>query len=95
MWIESSRRGFNRGGILIDASDVRAALEEGESVSASSERAVQDMLNVAEQLGDLVSENWRVKGWKCGWLGHRNGVNLVSMQPVSQVFDKLRVVQPA
>jgi hypothetical protein len=41
-------------------------LEEGESVSASSERAVQDVPSVAEQLGDLAGENRRVKGWESG-----------------------------
>ena len=95
MWLEMPRRRFNCRGILIDTGDVSAALEKGESVSASSERAVQDVPSVAEQLGDLVCENWRVKGWKSGRLGHRNAVNLVSRRPVSQVFDKLRVVQPA
>ena len=95
MRFESLGGGVDSGGILIDAGDVSATLEEGESMSASSERAVQNVPSVAEQLGDLVSENWRVKGWKSGWLSHRNGVNLVSRQPVSQVFAKLRVVQPA
>jgi hypothetical protein len=63
---ESSRRGVDRGGILIDTGDVSTSLEEGESVPASSERAVQNVPSVAEQLGDLVCENWRVKGWKSG-----------------------------
>ena len=63
---KSSRRGVDRGGILIDTGDVNTSLEEGESVSASSERAVQNVPSVAEQLGDLVCENWRVKGWKSG-----------------------------
>jgi hypothetical protein len=59
-------RGFDSRGILIDAGDAGALLEEGESVTASSERAVQDVPSVAEQLGDLAGENRRVKGWECG-----------------------------
>ena len=66
MRFESSRGRFNRGRILIDAGDVSAALEEGDSVSAPSERAVQNVPSVAEQLGDLAGEYRRVKGWKSG-----------------------------
>jgi hypothetical protein len=40
-----------------------ALLEEGEGVPASSERTVQDVPSVAEQLGDLAGENRLVKGW--------------------------------
>jgi hypothetical protein len=95
MRLEPARGRVDCCRILVDAGDVCAALEEGEGVSASSERAVQDVPSVAEQLGDLVGENWRVKGWKSGWLGHRNAVILVSRRPARQVFGKLRVVQPA
>jgi hypothetical protein len=95
MRLEAARSRVDSRRILVDAGDVSAALEEGEGVSASSERAVQDVPSVAEQLGDLVGENWRVKGWKSGWLGHRNAVILVSRRPARQVFGKLRVVQPA
>jgi len=38
---------------------------------ASSERTVQNVPSVAEQLGDLAGENRRVKGWESGRLGHR------------------------
>lgn len=58
--------GINGVGILIDAGDVGAVLEEGECVTASSKRAVQNVPSVAEQLGDLASENRRVKGWDSG-----------------------------
>jgi hypothetical protein len=95
MRLQSARGRVDSRRILIDSGDVSAALEEGEGVSASSERTVQDVPSVAEQLGDLVGENWRVKGWKSGWLGHRNAVILVSSRPARQVFGKLRVVQSA
>lgn len=91
---QAARGGIYGRRILIDSSDVGAPFEEGEGVSASSERTVQNVPSVAEQLGDLAGENRRVKGWDDGNLGHRNAVNLVSSEPVRQVFGKLRVVQP-
>ena len=65
------RRRLDGRWILIDAGDAGALFEEGESVTASSKRAVQDVPSVAEQLGDLAGENRRVKGWDSGRLGHR------------------------
>ncbi len=52
--------------ILVQADDARTALEEGECVTASTERAIQYVPSVAEQLGDLAGENGRVKGWNGG-----------------------------
>lgn len=71
IWLERARRGFEGGGILIDACDAGTPVKERERVPASSERAVQNVPSVAEQLGDLASENRRVKGWVSSCLGHR------------------------
>ena len=60
------RGGVDRVWILIDASDVGAPFEEGKCMTASSERTVQDVPSVAEQLGDLEGENRRVKVWDSG-----------------------------
>ena len=54
------------GGILVDTGDTGALGEESERVPTPTERAVQDVPSVAEQLGDLAGENRRVKGWESG-----------------------------
>jgi hypothetical protein len=40
---------------------VCATFEQGERVPAATERAVQDVLSVSEQLDDLADEDRRVK----------------------------------
>jgi hypothetical protein len=63
---ESAPRRRKGRGILVDAGDASALVEESECVPTSTERAVQNVPSVAEQLGDLAGENRRVKGWECG-----------------------------
>lgn len=59
-----SRR--NSGGILVDSGDATTLSEESVCVPTPTERTVQDVPSVAEQLGDLACENRRVKGWESG-----------------------------
>lgn len=71
MRVENARCRLDGRRVLIDAGNTGALFEEGEGVTASSERTVQDVPSVAEQLGDLAGENRRVKGWDSGRLGQR------------------------
>jgi hypothetical protein len=78
--------GCNGCGILVDAGDARSLLEEDLRVSSSSERAVQDVPSVAEQLGNLAGEYGGVKRDGLGWVGHRFG-DILTLRPLaSQVL---------